>query len=246
MSGFDGAESDTSSRKAESVHACAVGFDFDHTLGLDNKLEVAAFIELAQRLARASQLPFDVERSTIAITREIGNYRSGYCTLDQAVSLAFDDALGEGTGQIQVVDDFRVLAVELAPHYVRGIPGCSQLLASLDDARVPYAILTNGWNPLQQSKAECIGFRRPVFVSDDIGVRKPNVHAFNVLRDYFALPADRIWYVGDDPKVDVLGSLGAGMRAIWCDFEGRLFPTDIPAPTAIIRELTDVVRVIDA
>jgi len=244
MSGFDGAESDTSSRKAQVVQACAVGFDFDHTLGFDNKLEVAAFVETAQRLARASQLPFDAERSTIAITREIGNYRNGQCTLDQAIALAFDDALGEGTGQTQVIDDFRALAVELAPRYVRGVPGGGEVLSSRDDAWLPYAILTNGWNPLQQRKADCIDFRRPVFVSDDIGVRKPNVHAFNVLRDYFELPADCIWYVGDDPRVDVLGSLGAGMRAIWCDFDGHLFPTDIPAPTAIVRDLTDVMRVI--
>jgi HAD superfamily hydrolase (TIGR01549 family) len=126
------------------------------------------------------------------------------------------------------------------------MPGVTELLSALDDAKIPYAILTNGWNPLQQCKADCIGFHHPVFVSDDIGVRKPNVHAFNVLRDYFELPAERIWYVGDDPKMDVLGSLGAGMRAIWFDFEDRLFPTDIPAPTAIVKELPDITRVIAA
>lgn len=228
------------------MQACAVGFDFDHTLGLDNKLEVVAFVELAQNMANAAQLSLDAERATIAITREIAHYRSGRCTLDRAISLALDDALGEGMGRQQAVDAFRVLAVELAPRYVSAIPGAAQLLSALDDAKVPYAILTNGWNPLQQRKAECIGFEHPVFVSDDMGVRKPSVHAFNVLRDSFGLPAERIWYVGDDPKVDVLGSLGAGMRAIWCDFEGRPYPTDIPAPTAIVKTLIEVERVIAA
>ena len=147
-------------------------------------------------------------------------------------------------GQEPAIDAFRALAVDLAPRYVRAMPGVPDLLAALDEANVPYAILTNGWNPLQQRKADCIGFHHPVFVSDDIGTRKPNVHAFNVLRDYFQMAAERIWYVGDDPKMDVLGSLGAGMRAIWCDFEERLFPTDIPAPTAIVKTLAEVPQVI--
>jgi len=225
------------------MQSYAIGFDFDHTLGLDHHLEVTAFVELVQRIAPDVGVPSDDERATIAISREIAHYRSGRCSLDQAIALAFDDALGEGTGTRGHIAAFCELAVKLAPGRVTGVPHVADLLATLDAEGIPYAILTNGWNPLQQCKADCIAFRKPVFVSDDLGVRKPNVHAFNVLRDHFDLPAERIWYVGDDPKMDVVGSLGAGMRAIWYDEQQRKFPTDIPAPTAIVTDIRDVARV---
>ena len=228
------------------MHASAIGFDFDHTLGIDNKLEVTAFMDLAQRIAAASQRTFDRERALIAISREIAHYRSGRCTIDQAAALAFEDALGEGGGDRANVEQFRSLAMELAPRHVQALPGVSDVLRTLDASGFPYAILSNGWNPLQQRKADCIGFQKAVFVSDDLGVRKPNVHAFNVLRDHFGMTADRIWYVGDDPLVDVVGALNAGMRAVWCDYEARKFPTDIPAPTAIVTDIRDVLDLLDA
>ena len=222
----------------------AIGFDFDHTLGIDNRLEVDAFVRLVRDRAPSAQRDADEERARIAMMREIGHYRSGRCSIDQAVALALDDVLGDGAGVQPAIEAFRALAVEMAPGHVHPMPGAIELLSALDARLVPYAILTNGWNPLQQVKADCIGFAKPVFVSDDLGLRKPNVHAFNVLRDHFTLPADLIWYVGDDPKVDVLGALGAGMRAVWFNAEHGKFPTDIPAPTAVVTDLREIAALI--
>jgi len=222
----------------------AIGFDFDHTLGIDNKLEVDAFVRLVRDLAPSAQRDVDEQRARIAMVREIGHYRSGRCSIDHAVALALEDVLGDGTGVQPAIDAFRALALQMAPVHVQPVPGAIELLRVLDARSVPYAILTNGWNPLQQVKADCIGFAKPVFVSDDLGIRKPNIHAFNVLRDHFTLPADSIWYVGDEPKIDVLGALGAGMRAVWFNGEQGKFPTDIPAPTAIVTDLREIAALI--
>jgi len=229
---------------AARMHGAAVGFDFDHTLGIDNKLETVAFVNLAQQRAQSAGRTLNEERARVAIGRELGNYRSGKCSLDEAIISAFEEALGNGAGDSGAVDAFRSLALELVSQYVEALPGVTETLRGLDASSVPYAILTNGWNPLQQRKADCIGFTKPVFVSDDLGVRKPSVQAFNALRDYFNLPADCIWYVGDDPKIDVLGALGAGMRSIWFNFDRQKFPTDIPAPTAIVTDMRDILTVI--
>jgi FMN phosphatase YigB (HAD superfamily) len=228
----------------DPMHGSAVGFDFDHTLGIDNKLETVAFVKLAQERAQSIGRTLNEERASAAIGRELGNYRSGKCSLDDAVIFAFEEALGKGAGDRGAVDAFRSLAVELVPQYVEALPGVTETLRGLDASSVPYAILTNGWNPLQQRKADCIGFTKVVFVSDDLGVRKPSVQAFNALRDYFNLPVDCIWYVGDDPKIDVLGALGAGMRSIWSNFDRQKFPTDIPAPTAIVTDMRDILTII--
>jgi putative hydrolase of the HAD superfamily len=226
------------------MHQAAVGFDFDHTLGIDNKVESVAFVKLAAQMATAAGRVLDEERAYAVIAREIGNYRNGVCSLDDAIMHALEDVLGEGAPDRGATETFRSLAVDLAPGYVQPLPGVKEVLNALDASGVPYAILTNGWNPLQQRKADLVGFSQAVFVSDDLGVRKPSVQAFNVLRDHFSLPPGRIWYVGDDPKVDVLGALGAGMRAIWVDRENQKFPTDTPAPTAIVKDLRDILTLV--
>ncbi|MDQ6766521.1 MAG: HAD family hydrolase [Candidatus Eremiobacteraeota bacterium] len=224
------------------MQALAIGFDFDHTLGIDNQLEVDAFVRLAQQLAAVSGEKLDEEHARSAIARELENYRGGRSSLNDAILRALEDSLRTASDAANAVDVFRGLAVEMAPRYVQPLPGVPELLRSLDARMVPYAILSNGWNPLQQRKADCIGFTKPVFVSDDLGVRKPNVKAFQVLCGYFKLPAGSIWYVGDDPKVDIVGALSAGMKAIWFDWEGKKYPTDIPGPTAIVQHIVDVLK----
>lgn len=225
------------------VRPVAVGFDFDHTLGVDNKLERIAFVQLMQRMAGEEERGLDIARASEAIDQQIALYRAGKCSLSQAFDRACE-AVTESMNRSAAFDAFRELAVSLVPQYVKALPGVGELLEQLDASGLPYAILTNGWNPLQQCKADAIGFSQPVFVSDDIGVRKPSVKAFNVLRDLFALEPEQIWYVGDDPLVDIVGALGAGMRAVWCDWEERKYPTNIPAPTAIVKKIQEVLDLI--
>jgi HAD superfamily hydrolase (TIGR01549 family) len=225
------------------VNTIAVGFDFDHTLGLDHKLERTAFMTTVRELCARSGRSLDEESATASIDEQISYYRAGKCSLSRAFEEAF-----EATMQRMSPDGafarFQSIAMDLSAAHVKAIPGVDHLLARLDGAHVPYAILTNGWNPLQQRKADLIGFSKPVFVSDDIGVRKPSIHAFNILKDYFHVDPNRIWYVGDDPLNDVLGALSAGMRAVWFDWEQHKYPTTIPAPTAIVTKIVDALDLI--
>jgi HAD superfamily hydrolase (TIGR01549 family) len=226
-----------------SVKDVALGFDFDHTLGLDHKLEHTAFVQLVQKDGRATGRRIDAAQAGEIIDRHIAFYRAGKSTLRRAFEAAYEAVAGTIASN-EGFEEFKALALSLAPEFVTALPGVPEMLASLDDRAVPYAILTNGWNPLQQRKASLIGFARPVFVSDDIGVRKPSVHAFNVLKDYFSLPPGQVWYVGDDPLLDVVGALGAGMRAVWFDWENKRYPTNVPAPTAIINRIADILNLV--
>lgn len=230
-------------RERRVVSGYAIGFDFDHTLGIDNKLERNAFRSTVAQQAKLRDLTLDASRAGSAIDDQIARYRAGRCSLHDAFSEAYRQTLGEDDPP-EAFDAFRNLAVSWVDACVEPLPGATALLRELDRLSVPYAILTNGWNPLQQRKAERIGFDRTVFVSDDIGARKPSVAAFNVLRDYFDLTPGAIWYVGDDPHTDVAGAREAGMRAIWYDWERPAYPADIAQPTATVHTLGDIISVV--
>lgn len=205
----------------EPLEVQAVGFDFDHTLGIDNQLERMVALELLK-----GENPHRVVLALAA-------YRYGALSIDDAVA-----AIGIDPAR------FRALVLERAPRFVEPLPGVHELLSRLRERALPVAILSNGWNPFQQEKARIIGFDGPVLVSDDIGARKPSFAAFLRLQHALGVAASGIVYVGDDPVPDMCGALCAGMQGIWLDREGRTYPQDVATPTARVRALTDILSLV--
>jgi putative hydrolase of the HAD superfamily len=109
---------------------------------------------------------------------------------------------------------------------------------------VAVCVLSNGWNPLQTLKARRAGFGGDVLASADLGVRKPDPAAFDALAAHLGVPAGCCYYVGDDPKADIAGALQAGLRAVWLDNEGKVYPTDVPPPTHTVPSLAALLDII--
>ena len=82
-------------------------------------------------------------------------------------------------------------------------------------ARHPVAILTNGETRLQHEKVRRLGIIADgVFVSDEVGLCKPDPDAFrNVAHEFGALVGDVVM-VGDSLRNDALPAAAIGMRAI--------------------------------
>ncbi len=215
----------------------AVGFDFDHTLGIDNKLEKTVALDMLARLARQHGLHYDTGTAESAIEQVIGAYRAGEVTIETGIEGFFRAFLG-GAGVSAA--RFREEAVARAPAFVRVLPGAHEMLARLRAEGIVYAILTNGWSPLQEEKARLIGFDASVLVSERIGARKPERAAFAALAQHLELPLGALWYVGDDPSTDCAGARAAGMTAVWFDWEHRAYPPAAPAPDHIIRTLAEL------
>jgi len=199
----------------------AVGFDIDHTLAVDNRLEFTVAVEMIGADRRA-----DVESA-------LSSYRTGKQTMDEAMS-----AIGVDPQR------FRRRVLERAASHIRCVAGAKDVLRTIRERGIPAAILSNGWSPLQEIKAQVIGFAGPVLVSDVIGASKPSRSAFTALRDALDVPADAIAYVGDDPAADVAGAIAAGMTGVWFDWEGRTYPQDGPPASLTIHALVDVLRVL--
>ena len=220
----------------------AVGFDFDHTLGIDNRLERTTALELLAELARSRGVVYDADAADGAIDGVLRAYRYGEQSVEAAIA-GFYERFAPGGTTSDVVDEaskFRDAVLERSSKFVEPLPGARELLAELDALRVPYAILTNGWSPLQEEKARQLGFRGPVLVSERIGMRKPSPEAFAALVAAFELPAENVWYVGDDPLADCAGSSAAGLTSVWFDWEKLPYPQDVAPPDHTIATLAEL------
>ena len=100
--------------------------------------------------------------------------------------------------------------------YVGEIPGVPQLLRSLKD-QIPLYAFTNS-NPTHvrvwaNLYAETLKNFRRVFVSSNMGVRKPEPEAFANIATAIGVPLSRILFF-DDTKENVEGAMAVGMRAV--------------------------------
>jgi HAD superfamily hydrolase (TIGR01549 family) len=218
----------------------AVGFDFDHTLGIDNKLERSVALEMLAELAAEKNLTYDAAAAEMAVDDTLAAYRGGSQTVEIALAGFFGRFAPAGSAALDHAQKFRDLVVERAPAFIEALPGAREMLAKLDELGVRYALLTNGWSPLQEEKARLIDFQGSVYVSERIGVLKPQRAAFDVLVNHFELPPERVFYVGDDPVVDCAGAADAGLRAVWFDWEERVYPAGLRPPEFVVRELAQI------
>jgi HAD superfamily hydrolase (TIGR01549 family) len=221
------------------VSRIAVGFDFDHTLGIDNKLERTVALELLAKHAAANRISYNVSEAEVAVDEMLKAARASDRSIDSFVA-GFFEQFAPNTTVLDAASGYRDAVVQAAPDHVRALPGALDALAALDALGVPYALLTNGWSPLQEEKARLIRFRGPVFVSERIGARKPSRAAFTMLTKYFELPFKKIWYVGDDPEIDCAGARQLGMTAVWFDWEQHRYPDGAAPPSHVIHSLDEL------
>lgn len=222
-----------------------VGFDIDHTLAIDNKLERVAFLHLLEAVSESGGSALgSLAEESLRIDDLLAFQRSGACTIDQAVE-RFVRERGAGP-RPAFAEAFRRTALALAESLVVPDPDATPALDALARAGVALAVLSNGWNPLQHAKARRAGFAGTVLASGDLGVQKPDPRAFEALARALGLPPARCFYVGDDPLADVAGALQAGFRAVWLDNEGKTYPPDVPAPTHVIRTLRELPALLGA
>lgn len=217
----------------------AIGFDFDHTLGIDNKLERVALLQVGRRAFEAGGTsPGSLVSETTAIDKVLLEQRAGRRTIDDAVA-GFVRNRGIAD-PLPLVAFFRTFCLDNARAFIVPVPGAPEAVRAIQSRGIRCAILTNGWSPLQELKAECVGFAGPVLVSASIGTEKPKRRAFQHLCDTLASAPSQTWYVGDNPITDVLGSLNAGLTAVWFDAEGVPYPRSQKKAAKVIHSFGEL------
>lgn len=113
------------------------------------------------------------------------------------------------------------VAATAAREYGGGVeprPGAVDLLARLDAAGTPLALLSNGPDDMQRAALQATGlarYFRVVLISGDrdVAVRKPHPRIFDLACTGLETPAHEVLMVGDDREADVGGALEYGMQA---------------------------------
>ena len=204
----------------------AVLFDFDHTLGIDHRLEEGVLRDLSRRWC-TSPLTDD------AIAAVLRRFRTGEVGLEAMLSGAFAACAPPP----DVLGAYKAEALSRVSELVTAFPHCAQTLVALRDRGLRTAVLSNGWTELQRAKAAAVGFAGPVYVSEEIGAWKPDAAAFRYAAERLEVDSSRCAYVGDSPLADVEGARNAGMTAIWADLESQTYPGGCAAPDFIIHDL---------
>jgi HAD superfamily hydrolase (TIGR01509 family) len=220
-----------------------IGFDLDHTLAIDNKLERVAFLRLLEEIERdTGRAPANLDDEIARIDELLAWQRKGPASIEDAVTRFARE--GGVEPKASYVESFRTMAVEMVDDFVIPIPGVKRMLAALKERGIAVAVLSNGWNPLQVRKAQRAGFEGPVLASADIGQQKPGARAFEVLLSALGTRPENTWFVGDDPHSDVDGSRSAGLHAVWFDWEKKPFPPELLPPPYTIHSLDELLEVL--
>jgi putative hydrolase of the HAD superfamily len=62
-----------------------------------------------------------------------------------------------------------------------------------------------------------------------------------LLAQTLGVPPASVWYVGDNPAIDVAGALRAGLQAVWIDRGELTYPQSLPPPTLRITDLRELI-----
>jgi len=114
--------------------------------------------------------------------------------------------------------------IDLSPRQTELFPEAINTLETLRSMGYSMDIITNGFKEVQYIKLENSGLAKyfnHVTCSEEIGMNKPAPDIFHYAAGKAGVKVSDSVMIGDDPEVDVVGALNAGMRAILFDPEDK-------------------------
>lgn len=228
------------------LRACL--FDVDDTL-----CPTTLFAERARRNAVRAMVAAGLRCSEEAVYAElcevISEFSSNYAHHFDKLLLRLEPEALAGLNRTLVVaagvaayhdTKFR----ELAP-----IDGARELLRDLVSAGITTGIVTHGWTAKQAEKLVRLGLVEwidpsAIFISDEIGISKPNPKLYATVLKRLGLEPGSVMYVGDNPSNDIAPPRSLGMVTVWARRYSRATDAGVEADHTIdsFEELRGVLR----
>ncbi len=195
-------------------------FDADRTL-LDFDADMtAAFQSLYESCGFSQHIPYSpamLETYETYNTKWWGKFERKECTKPQLFRNRFVDFL-QATGLSGDPDEMNRRYFEFLGQGGAVYPGAPELLKKLSERYLLY-LITNGNAVSQRTRLERSGllpYFRDVFVSDAVGVGKPDLRYFQYVFDHIpGFEKEKAVVIGDSLSSDIQGAVNAGLDSIW-------------------------------
>ena len=145
-------------------------------------------------------------------------YRKGKIEKEFLRSRRFELTLQDfGVDDPKLAEDIGMEYITISPQKTNLFPNAIEILRYLR-SKYPLYIITNGFEEVQFTKLKNSRLEEyflHVITSEEAGCKKPDAGIFrHALQKAGAKPEESLM-IGDDPEVDVLGALDAGMDAVF-------------------------------
>jgi putative hydrolase of the HAD superfamily len=130
-------------------------------------------------------------------------------------------------------------------------PDALALLSDLQATGLITGIITHGWTDKQAEKLVRLGViphinKDAIFISDEIGISKPNPKLYETALDRLDLRAEEVMYVGDSPAHDIAPAKSLGMLTAFARRASRWTPSgeeqEADHVVDSFEELRDILR----
>ncbi len=129
---------------------------------------------------------------------------------------------------------------------VQPFPGAVETLATLQEAGVRMALITNGNSASQRSKIDRFDLEQYfdlIMIEEEFGVGKPDERVYLHALDQLDARPDEAWMIGDNLNWEVATPQRLGITGIWHDFRGRGLPDGSSVrPDRIVRSFREVLQ----
>lgn len=224
-------------------------FDADHTLlDFDKDMDIAFKATyyaagFQQQMAYTPQIHQTYERCN---NHWWGRFERKECLKNELYVGRFRDFLKE-TGLTYDPGALNTLYFENLAQTGTAYDGAVKLLQSLARQYDCY-IITNGnaySQPLRLKNSRLDVYYRACFVSEDVGVGKPDILYFQHVMD--SIPGfshERALVIGDSLSSDIQGAVNAGLDSIWYNPQ-KLTAPDAPVPTYIVSNYSELMTILE-
>lgn len=204
----------------------AIFFDFGETLATLAPTKEQLFVRAAQSIG------LELELETIRRAYQIVDFNNKYSSVEvtdrDAFYHSYNEQLSEALG---ISSHFTKLSPALAEQFRKEkkwklFEEVPEVLSQLQQAGLPLALVAN-WDSNLSSLTEELGIRQAfstIVASQTVGVEKPDPAIFllAVAELSLSVKSQRILYVGNEYRADVMGARAAGLAPVLID-RNRLY-----------------------
>lgn len=235
----------------------AISFDFWYTIaryeteaewGKQDRIRVEAFsrilrdygIELSEEQIEVTLLEVGTECEAERLTSEI-EVPSREVVSRILTRLGLRKRIAGGLSVLLRAFDEALLQVKVVPE-----ANAMEVLAELKKRGYPLALLSNtshGHIIRRIMDREGLSqFFSHLLYTDEIGPRKPNPKAFEIMLERLGSKAEETMHVGDRHELDILGSRRSHIRSVLYIPLGNCWQDGMPKPDFCIHDLKEIIK----